>query len=167
MNGPAAIEVVPRGEGGLSGLGMMIQQYLEQNLAEFDDKVRQGLGLRGRVGVVVEKDIAVTVTFDGAKIYVENGIAGRPDLHLKGSFVTLAGILSGQADPLVEVARGRVKLGGIPRRPLMALKILDFLKVPDELLVDGRPRAGKHRLALAAASLAGLSGLIYLLHRLL
>ena len=164
MSSEAAIEIIPRGDGNLSGLGMMIGQYLEQNLAEFDYKVRQGLGLRGRVSVTVEKGIAVTVTFDGSRIYLEDGIQGRSDLHLMGSFVVLAGILSGQADPLREVARGRIKLGGIPRRPLMALKILRFLKVPEELLVEGRSRPGINRWVLAAASLAGLSGLAYLLY---
>ena len=168
MSSETSIDIIPRGEGNLSGLGMMMKQYLEQNLAEFDYKVRQGLGLRGRVSVTVEKSIAVTVTFDGSKIYIENGIQGRPDLNLKGSFVVMAGILSGQADPLMEVARRRVKLGGIPRRPLMALNILKFLKVPEELLVEGRrPRPGENRLLLAAGSLAGLSVLAYLLYSFL
>ena len=165
MNNERAIQVIPRGDS--SGLGTMIGQYLEQNLAEFDYKVRQGLGLRGVVSVTVEKGIAATLTFEGAKIYYETGIPGKPDLHLKGSFVVLAGILSGRADPLQEMVRGRIKLGGIPRRPLMALKILRFLKVPEELLVRDRSRRGANRWALAVASLAGASGLacfLYLLY---
>ena len=63
----------------LNGLGMMIQQYLEQNLADFDHKVEAGLRIRGRVCVEVEKGIATTVSFRGEEIRIEKSSPGlRP-----------------------------------------------------------------------------------------
>ncbi len=130
------INVNAKTEQALNGLGKMIQQYLEQNLEEFDYKNRQGLKLRGRVSVEVEKGIAVTVNFSGEAILLENGVAPRPDLHIKSSYLNLAKILSGSTSPLKEILQGNIKICRIPRRPIQAIKILRFLKVPKELLVN-------------------------------
>ena len=141
MHRNPAITVGPKGDRALNGLGMMILQYLEQNLAEFDYKVRQGLGLRGRVSVEVEKHVAITLDFTGKTIEIENGVIDRPDLHLKSSYILLSKVLTGSASPLMELLRGNIKLGGLPRRPIQAWKILRFLKLPPELLVEGGPQA--------------------------
>lgn len=130
------IAVNSKAEQLLNGLGQMIQQYLEQNLEEFDYKVDQGLKLRGRVSVEVEKNIAVTVAFQGETIFLENGVTSHPDLHIRSSYLNLAKILAGTGSPLKELLRGNIKVCSIPRRPLQAIKILRFLKVPKELLVN-------------------------------
>ncbi|MBU2549840.1 MAG: hypothetical protein KKB20_15610 [Proteobacteria bacterium] len=160
-----AITVGPADDRPLNGLGMMMLQYLEQNLGEFDYKVRQGLGLRCRVAVQVEKGIATSIAFLGERIEIQNGIDDRADLVLKSSYITLSRILSGQAGPAGEMLRGRVRLGARPRRPFQAMRVLRFLKVPSELLADrpknrfGRP-AG---LLLAAFGAALLGYLIFIM----
>jgi len=119
----------------LNGLGMMMFQYLEQNLAEFEYKVEEGLRIRCRVAVEVEKGIAVTTEFLGERIVLENGVPRDPDLHLKSSYILLTKILSGKASPLWELMKGSIKLGAWPRRPIQSFRVLQFLKIPKELLL--------------------------------
>ncbi len=154
----------------LNGLGMMIQQYLEQNLADFDHKVEAGLRIRGRVCVEVEKGIATTVSFQGEEIRIENGAGRDLDLHLQSSYLLLANILSGKANPFIEVTKGNIKLRAFPRKPIQSLKVLSFLKIPPELLIEPVPSKRKAYLLYAAGSIAGLGGLgllVYCLFQLL
>jgi hypothetical protein len=170
MNQPARISVnSPPGEN-LNGLGMMIQQYLEQNFADFEHKVEAALRIRGRVCVEVEKGIATTLSFEGERILIENGSAERLDLHLQGSYLLLSKILTGKANPFVEVMRGNIKLRALPRRPVQSLKILRFLKIPPELLIEPGPSKRRATLIWAVGSIAGLGGislLVYYLFQLL
>ena len=119
----------------LNGLGMMMLQYLEQNLDDFQYKVNEGLRIRCRVSVEVEKGIAVTTTFMGERIILENGVSQDPDLYLKSSYLLLTKVLSGKANPVWELVKGNVKLGSWPKRPIQALRVLQFLKIPKELLL--------------------------------
>jgi hypothetical protein len=119
----------------LNGLGMMMFQYLEQNLADFQYKVKEGLLIRCRVSVEVERGIAVTTTFLGERIILENGVSPDPDLYLKSSYLLLTKVLSGKANPLWELFKGNIKLGAWPRRPIQSLRVLRFLKIPTELLL--------------------------------
>lgn len=154
----------------LNGLGMMLVQYLEQNLAEFEQKARRALRLRGRVSVEVEKGVATTVSFLGDRILVENGVCRNPDLHLQGSYLVLAKILSGQANPFREIARGSLKLVRIPVRPVECLKTLAFLKVPRELLLEPsslRLRSYWVRGGAAILGVGAVGALVYALARLL
>lgn len=163
---PVAVSTV-EGER-LNGLGMMLAQYLEQNLAEFEEKAERALRLRGRVSVEVEKGVATTVSFLGDRILIENGVCRNPDLHIRGSYLVLANILSGKASPFGEIARGNLKLAGIPARPLRCLKTLAFLKVPSELLLEPGPsrrRAFLVRVALAILGAGAAGALVYVLAR--
>ncbi|MFO7962886.1 MAG: SCP2 sterol-binding domain-containing protein [Desulfobacterales bacterium] len=149
-----------------NGLGMMIGQYLEQNLDEFDDKVRQARRLNIVTSVEVEKGIATTISFSPDRIVIQNGVSGNAHLHLKSSYMTLADVLSGKINPFKGVMSGEIKIEKIPMsKPLGALRLLRFLKIPEELLVEGR----KPRLVLtrerAAAFFIGAGcgfGLAYL-----
>ncbi|MGW8320047.1 MAG: hypothetical protein ACWGSD_00700 [Thermodesulfobacteriota bacterium] len=150
----------------LNGLGMMIQQYLEQNFAEFEHKVEAGRRIRGRVCVEVEKGIATTVSFQGEEILIENGSGEHLDLHLQSSYLLLANILSGKANPFVEVMKGNIKLRAFPRKPIQSLKVLSFLKIPPELLIEPPPSKGMTYLLWAAGSIVGLGGLSLLVYYL-
>jgi len=159
----------PEGQS-LNGLGMMIQQYLEQNLADFEDKVEAGLRIRGLVSVEVEKGIAVTLGFHGDRIVVENGVAPNPDLHLESSYLLLSKILSGKASPYVELLRGNIKLRTVPRRPFQSLRMLRFLEIPRELLLEKPlPKRNAYLIWIlgSALGLGGLALLIYALFQLL
>jgi hypothetical protein len=150
----------------LNGLGMMIQQYLEQNFADFDHKVQAGRRIRGRVCVEVEKGIATTVSFQGEEILIENGAGENLDLYLQSSYLLLADILSGKANPFAEVMKGNIKLRAFPRKPIQSLKVLRFLKIPPELLIEPLPSKRKAYLLWAVGSIAGLGGLSLLVYYL-
>jgi putative sterol carrier protein len=121
----------------VNGLGMMIGQYLEQNLAEFEDKVRQGRKLHVATSVEVEKGISTTINFKGDRISIENGVSPDTDLHLNSSYATLAEILSGKANPVGSVISGKIKIKKMSAlKPFQLLRVLKFLKIPDELLID-------------------------------
>jgi hypothetical protein len=165
-NEPPRISVCAVEGQNLNGLGMMIQQYLEQNFADFDHKVKAGLRIRGRVCVEVEKGIATTVSFQGEEILIENGAGEKLDLYLQSSYLLFANILSGKANPFVEVMKGNIKLRTIPRKPIQSLKVLSFLKIPPELLIEPVPSKGRAYLLWAAGSIVGLGGLSLLVYYL-
>jgi len=136
MNSQPSISVCSLGEERLNGLGMMMLQYLEQNFADFDYKIKEGLRLRGCVAVEVDKGIATSIYFRGERIEIANGASDHPDLYLKSSYLLFANVLSGKANPYLELLRGKIKLKAWPKRPFQSYKILRFLKVPSELLQE-------------------------------
>jgi putative sterol carrier protein len=136
MNPKPRISVCSLGEERLNGLGTMMLQYLEQNFADFEYKIKEGLRLRGCVAVEVDKGIATSIYFRGERIEIANGVSDHPDLYLKSSYLLLAAVLSGKANPYMELIRGKIKLKAWPKRPYQSYKILRFLKVPSELLQE-------------------------------
>ena len=129
-----------------NGLGMMIGQYLEQNLDEFDDKVQQAGKLNITTSVEVEKGISTTIRFSGNNIMIQNGVTEDTQLHLKSSYATLADVLSGKQNPFKGVMSGAIKLEKVPMtKPFQALRLFGFLKIPEELLVGG-PAINTHKL---------------------
>ncbi|MBI4768137.1 MAG: SCP2 sterol-binding domain-containing protein [Deltaproteobacteria bacterium] len=151
----------------LNGLGMMLLQYLEQNLADSRDKVELARRLRAVVAVEMEKGIACTVDFQGSRIELRNGIEGRTDLHLKGSYLAFADLVSGKANPLVQLARGKMKLGGWPGKPIQSVRVFRFLKIPQEFLTPPRPSHTKVAGVLGVVVALGLGlalGAAYLFH---
>jgi hypothetical protein len=123
----------------VNGLGMMIGQYLEQNLEEFEDKVKQGLKLSINTSVEVEKGISTTIKFFGNRIFIQNGVSADTHLHLKSSYAVLAKVLSGTLNPATGVVGGEIKIIKIPTaKPFQAIRLLNFLKIPEELLVNGK-----------------------------
>jgi hypothetical protein len=121
-----------------NGLGMMIGQYLEQNLSEFDDKVKQGRKLSINTSVEADKGISTTVKFSGNRIFIQNGVSADTHLHMKGSYAVLAKVLCGTLNPAAAVIGRDIKIVKIPAtKPFQAIRLLNFLKIPDELLVNG------------------------------
>ncbi len=120
----------------LNGLGMMVLQYLEQDFADFPRKAEAVSRIRCRIGMEVEKGIAITVSFQGHDIVVENGIAENPALHVKAPYLLLSQVLCGKASPFVELLRGRIRLKAFPRRPFQSLKVLHLLKIQPGLRTE-------------------------------
>jgi hypothetical protein len=120
----------------LNGLGKMMLQYLEQNLEDFPSKAKQALGIRGRLVVKVEQEIAITLSFEGEKIQVDNGVSNRADFYLAGPFLLLVNVLSGRSNPFLEVVKGHIRVKPFFKRPIQALKILRFLKIPSGFMIS-------------------------------
>ena len=62
--------------------------------------------------------------------------------------------------------KGNIKLRAIPRKPIQSLKVLSFLKIPPELLIEPAQSKTKAYLIYAACSIAGLGGLGLLVYYL-
>lgn len=136
MTGSDKVSVRYSDKESVNGLGMMMGQYLEQNLAEFDDKVRQALKLNICTSIEVDKGISSTICFSKDEIIIENGISDRVDLGLKGPYLLLADVLSGKANPFMEVIKGNLKILKYPlTKPFQALRLIRFLKIPEELII--------------------------------
>jgi hypothetical protein len=119
----------------VNGLAMMIGQYLEQNLEEFEEKNKQAKRLNITSTVEVEKGIVTTIRFTPATIFIRSGVSADTHLHLKSSYMLLADVLSGKTNPLKELFAGRIKLLKLsPVKFFSALRLLNFLKIPKELL---------------------------------
>lgn len=117
----------------LNGLASMVLQYLKQDLAEYDFKALAAQKIHCSIGMQVEgSEAAITTFFFGDRIVVENGIAGRVDLHLEGPYMLLADILCGRANPFVSVLQKKIRLKSFPKRPIQSLKVLSLLKIPKD-----------------------------------
>jgi len=136
MADKAKIAVEFAAEEKTNGLGMMIGQYLEQNLEQFEEKVNQGLKIHLTTSVEVEKGISTTVKFHGDRILIQNGVAPDADLHLQSSYLTLADVLAGKLNPVRGIVNGKIKIVKMTvTKPFQSLKVLRFLKIPEELIV--------------------------------
>jgi hypothetical protein len=87
--------------------------------------------------------IATTASFLGDRSFIESHVCWNPDLYLKSSYLLLSKVLSGKASPYAQVVRGNIKLLAVPKRPIQSLKVLSFLKIPQELLLEPLPSKRK------------------------
>jgi hypothetical protein len=155
----------------VNGLGMMIGQYLEQNLEEFHVKVRQCRKLNISTSVEVEKGISTTIKLYGNRIFIQNGVASDTHLHLKSSYAVLAKVLSGTLNPAVGVFGGEIRIIKLSiTKPFQALRLLSFLKIPEELLVNNTgakaPVFKRERVMLFSGGAACGFGVAYLIVRM-
>ena len=132
MKSTSRIIVSSPDEEGLNGLGKMMIQYLEQNLADFSYKTKQALTIHCCVVVEVEQGIAITLSFEGERIRIQNGVGRGGALHLTGPFSVLANVLSRKSNPFMEVVKGHLKVKSFLKRPVQSLKIFRFLRLPSE-----------------------------------
>ena len=140
-------------DGADSGLASIVQQYLEQDLAEFADKRRLARRLRGRLAMTAKDyDTTVTVEFRGDEIAIWDGERPPLDASIVGPYRGLTRLLQGRANPLVEHLRGRLHVRSSLRRPFFALHVHNLMKLPPE--EGARSPALGWALALAAGALA-------------
>lgn len=146
-----------------SGLAQMTHQYLEQTLAEVPVKREEALALRGRLGLQADEGgVAVTLSFDGHEIRIQDGLLMPLDAYIAGPFQLLLDVLGGRVNPYGEVLRGRLRVRPSLRRPLFGLRAYQFMRLAEA--GGGRP-AGRLRawsIAAAGAILAGLLLLVML-----
>lgn len=150
-----------------NGLGMMIGQYLEQNIEEFEDKAQQALKLNIVTSVEVEKGISTTIKFARGSILIQNGVTDDTNLHLKSSWSTLADVLSGKLNPFKGVFTGSIKMLKLPAgKPFSAMRLLSFLKIPEELIVGApevkQPVLTQERVLIFMSGLGCGIGVAYL-----
>ncbi len=139
-------------EGAESGLASIVQQYLEQDLAEFEKKRRQAARLRGRMAMTAaDHDTTVTVEFKGDEIAVWDGEHPPLDASIVGPYRALVGLLQGESHPLLEHLRGRLRVRSSLRRPFFPFRVHSLMKLPPEEGERAGPPAWAYALAGATA----------------
>jgi hypothetical protein len=138
-----------------SGLASIVQQYLEQDLTDFEGKRRRAARLRGRVAMTAsDHEATVTLDFTGDEIVIWDGERQPLDASIVGPHRSLVRLLQGEAHPLLEHLRGRLRVHSRPSRLFFPLRVYSLMKLSPEL--DGRRRtrlyvAGLIGVAAAAA----------------
>jgi hypothetical protein len=126
------IKICGREDEKLNGLGNMVLQFMQQEFGALEHKARTAREIKVRMSMEVEGGISVTISFEGDRILVENGVVGRPDLYMQGSYLLMTDILCGKVNPVFEVLKGNIKMKSIPRKPFQAFKVLGILKLDPE-----------------------------------
>lgn len=94
-----------------SGFASIVQQFLEQQLADSTRRRARASRLRGRLGLTAtDYDASVTVDFRGDEIAISDGSAGPLDATIAGPYQSLTKLLQGRSNPLIEHLRGRLKV---------------------------------------------------------
>ena len=120
-------------DGAESGLASIVQQYLEQDLAEFADKRRLAQRLRGRLAMTADDyGTSVTVEFRGDEIAIWDGERPPLDASITGPYRGLTRLLQGEANPLVEHLRGRLRVRSTLRKPFFPFHVHSLMKLPPE-----------------------------------
>ncbi len=129
QTGATGIEVRLAG-GASSGLASIVQQYLEQQLAESDDRRARAARLRGRMSLTAtDYDATVTVEFRGDRIAIWDGAQTPLDATIAGPYIILTQLLQGRANPLIEHLRGRLKVSSRLRNLLLPLRVHNLMKL--------------------------------------
>jgi predicted lipid carrier protein YhbT len=132
LDPPAEIEVRLE-EGARSGFASIVQQYLEQQLADSAVRRRRAARLSGRLGLIAtDYGASVTVEFSGSRISVRDGTAPRLDASIAGPFKLLTALLQGTANPLVEHLRGRLRVSSKLKTFFLPLRVHRLMKLPPE-----------------------------------
>ncbi len=138
--------------GAHSGLASIVQQYLEQDLAEFEHKRRTAARLRGRLAMTAsDHDTSVTLEFAGGEIAIWDGARPPLDASIVGTYRALVRLLQGETNPLLEHLRGRLRVGSSLGKPFFPLRVHSLMKLPPDSKTRGLPWL---QIALAGAGLA-------------
>jgi len=117
-------------EGSTSGLASIVQQFLEQQLADSVSRRRRAGRLRGRLGLTAtDYRASVTVDFRGDQIAVCDGSAEPLDASIAGPYRSLTELLQGRSNPLVEHLRGRLKVTSRLRNPFLPFRVHRLMKL--------------------------------------
>jgi putative sterol carrier protein len=136
--------------GAESGLANIVQQFLEQDLSEFEDKRRQAARLHGQVTLsAADHDTSVTLEFKGHEIAIWDGHREPVDASIAGPYRQLVRLLQGEGNPLLEHFRGRLRVKSSLRKPFFPLRVHNLMKLPPE------KGYGRTRQYILVAGLAG------------
>ncbi len=110
----------------LNGLGVMLKEIMDTNLADPDkhksiEKVKASVVIRESTS-----GVAVTLHLSQGKLELENDAIAKPTAYMEAGFENLAHISAGQLNPVVAILTGRLKSRG---NPLLLLKISKIMVV--------------------------------------
>lgn len=118
-----------------SGLADMLQQFIEQTLADSPRKVRQARRLAGRALFRAAEDeaLCVGITFAGQRIELQDGSApAAGDAMITADFLTIAHLTSGQESPFRLLARRKMRVRFSVLQVPFLLGVLRFMQIESE-----------------------------------
>lgn len=120
-------------DGAESGLASIIQQFLEQQLLDCEDRRGTAARIRGRLALIAtDYEVAVTIEFEGRDIAVWDGLR-EPNASIAGPYASLLELVQGRTNPLMEHLRGRLKVRTTLRHPFLPLRLHRLMRLsPDE-----------------------------------
>ena len=149
-------------DGAESGLANIVQQFLEQNLDESEQRRRRARRLRGRVAMTAaDHDISVTLDFRGEEIVIWDGEHGPLQASIAGPYQAVVGLLRGEGNPLLEHLKGRLHVRSSFRHPFFPLQVHGLMKLPPE--VHGQRSTRSY--VLAAGLVVVMAAAVFLLLR--
>jgi hypothetical protein len=120
-------------DGTTSGLAAIVQQYLEQQLAESAARRAKAARIRGRLGLIAtDYGVSVTLDFGGRLIAVSDGTRMPLDASIAGPYLSLARLLQGRTNPLIEHLRGQLRVSARLRSLLLPMRVRALVKLAPE-----------------------------------
>jgi hypothetical protein len=149
-------------DGAESGLANIVQQFLEQNLDESEQRRRRARRLRGRIAMTAaDHEMTVTLDFRGEEIVIWDGEHGPLQASIAGPYQALVELLQGDANPLLEHLRGRLRVRSSLRKSFFPLQVHGLMKLPPEARGQRRTRS----YVLAAGVVVAVALAVFLLLR--
>lgn len=162
----AALPVVLVGSGAPSGLAEMLQQFLEQTLADSPRKLRQARRLAGELSFRAAEDeqVCVRIRFAGDRIELrDGGTAQAAGPRITADFLCIAHLTTGREGPFRLLARRKLAVRFSPLQLPFLLAALRLMRIEPEGRRAGT-RAPRRRLAwLSATGAAGGAALVWYL----
>jgi hypothetical protein len=145
------------GGGDASGLADMLQQFIEQTLADSPRKLQRARALRGRALFCSAEDESVRVCIDFAGDHIEVRDVLDEPTHVPtvtADFLTVAHLTSGQESPFALLARRKLTARCSAGQALFLLRMLRFLQLESA----ARRTEWLQRICWAALALAAACG---------
>ncbi len=130
-----AIPVVLVGDEEPSGLAEMLQQFIEQTVAESPHKAGQARRLAGRAVFRSAEDeaLCVHIAFMGNHVELQDGGAPRPgEASITADFLTIAHLTAGRASPFRLLVQRKLKARFSPRQVPFLLGMLRFMQIESQ-----------------------------------
>jgi hypothetical protein len=141
-----------------SGLAEMLQQFIEQTVAESPPKARLARRLSGRAVFRSAEDdeLCVCITFAGDRIELQDGEGAAEDTSISADFLSIAHLTSGQESLLRLLAQRKLKVHFSASQVPFLLGMLRFMRIEPT-----PPRVGWTRWVLSAAAAAAAAAGVY------
>jgi hypothetical protein len=142
-----------------SGLADMLQQFIEQTIADSPRKSQQARRLHGRAlfRSVEDDAVCVCIHFAGNRIELRDGAeAPVTSPSITADFLTIAHLTSGQENPFRLLAQGKLNARFSVLQVPFLLRMLRFMRIE-----SASRRATRKRWALATGAAAAAAAAAY------
>lgn len=156
------VKVTIKGQGEPSGLAMMMLQYFEQNINDFDYKSEQASKIMGNVAIeAAEGNVGITLHFKGDEIEISEGCHPNVNMFVRGGIFNITELATGgSGGTLGKIFSGKLRIESAWKHPLFAFRVARFMRLPAE--IRAAEEAASHSIGwklAAGAAVAAILGL--------